>query len=107
MDVSSSRAIVEGNSGALVATIQCGNGPTDSIMGTSTSNNHVAHLAASLSLMHAKLGGTEVEEVLNILLDTRFDIAAFRRDITNLSDCERVTAGHAREIMARYLMPQK
>lgn len=65
--------------------------------------NLLAHLAASLTLIHSKVGGSDVEEVLSIILDTRFDIAQFRREVSSLQDCERLTSGGAKQIVDSYL----
>ena len=70
-------------------------------------NKLSSNLAVLLSFMHIKLGGDDVQDLLDVLLDTRFDIAAFREEIKCLRDCEVLGQGHAQVITAKYLCSQK
>ena len=62
-----------------------------------------SNLAVLLSLMHTKLGGDDVQDVLDVLLDKRFDISSFREEVKCLQDCELLGQGYAQLITAKYL----
>ena len=62
----------------------------------------LTHLAVSLSLVHMKLGGSDVQDILDILLDDGFDLAAFRYRVRTIQDCTRMTESVAHDVVGKY-----
>ena len=62
----------------------------------------LTHLTVSLSLVHMKLGGSDVQEILDILLDGDFDLAAFRYRVRTIQDCTRMTESVANDVVGKY-----
>ena len=62
----------------------------------------LTHLTVSLSLVHMKLGGSDVQEILDILLDGDFDLAAFRYRVRTIQDCTRMTEFVAHDVVGKY-----
>ena len=49
-----------------------------------------------------KLGGSDFQDILDILLDDGFDLAAFRYRVRTIQDCTRMKESVAHDVVGKY-----
>ena len=66
----------------------------------------LTHISVVLCNLNTKYGGTEVQEVIELLMDEEFDLSDFRFYLANIDQCFRISEDAVRQTVSKYFRLQ-
>ena len=62
----------------------------------------LTHLAVALFIFNTKAGGTEFQNVIDVLMEENFDLSDFRFYLHNIDQCVRISEDVAKQAVSKY-----